>query len=306
MGQLTSIEKLALKEQLFVPCIWDCMSAKAVEATGFKAMLLSSAAVSYSLIGRPDIGLISMTEMVRVCDNIASYSPVPIIVDGDEGFGDSPANVYRTCQMFAKAGAKAITIDDQMGIRGYERGIEQGPDACPIVSRELYLAKIAAAVEALQGTDCALIARTCAKRRLGLDEAMERVRAAVELGAQMSMIIGLCSLDECKKVAEIVPGIKMYPDVVSRNGVPDVELDDIDALGFKLVSMHYLEKGAMYGMLDFGKKNFAAKNTVYSDEHDMGGMTSGEIWDSCTYQHRWWFALEDRCYQAGRSAAGGK
>ncbi|MBR3270763.1 MAG: isocitrate lyase/PEP mutase family protein [Clostridia bacterium] len=294
----TTLELLAEKEQLFVPCIWDCMSAKAVELTGFKAMLLSSAAVSYSLLGMPDIGLISMTEMVEVCGHIADYSKVPIIVDGDEGFGDSPINVYRTCKMFAKAGAKAITIDDQCGIRGFERSITFGPDACPVVSREAYLAKIKAAVEALKGTDCTLIARTAAKTRLGFDEAITRTRLAVELGAQMSMILGLHSLEECQKVAENVPGIKMYPDVVSRNGVPDVELDDIDKLGFKLVSMHYLEKGAMWGMLDFGKKNIEAKNTVYSDEHDMGGV---DIWNACTFNHKEWFALEDKCNETGRA-----
>ncbi len=297
----TTLERIAEQEQLFVPCIWDCMSAKAVELTGFKAMLLSSAAVSYSLLGLPDIGMISMTEMVDVCRHIASYSKIPIIVDGDEGFGDSPVNVYRTCKMFAEAGAKAITIDDQCGIRGFERSITFGPSACPVVSREQYLSKIKAAVEALKGTDCTLIARTAAKTRMGFDEAIERVRAAVEIGAQMSMILGLHSLEECKEVSARVPKIKMYPDVVSRNGVPDVELDDIDKLGFKLVSMHYLEKGAMCGMLDYGRKNFAAKNTVYSDEHDMGGGI--DIMESCTFNHKDWFRLEDLCNQTGREYA---
>ena len=175
------------------------------------------------------------------------------------------------------AGASAFTLDDTTGYRGYNRwggkfrgGAADGEIVHPVVSRKIFLAKTKAGLDACAGSDCMAIARTESKLQYGLDEAIERCLLAEELGAEMTLIIGLMNMDEAKKVADAIPGWKMWPDVGSKNGVPDVQLDDIEKLGFNFVTCHILEKAAMWGMIDFGKHACQEKSLVYHDTHTMG------------------------------------
>ena len=304
----TTLKELLEKEQVFAPCVWDCMSTRVAELAGFKAVLLSSACLSYSMIGMPDIGLITADELVAATERISNTTKLPLIIDADEGYGDSPLNVYRTCQMLAKAGAMAITIDDSTGIRGLERAYaggatyyaNTGDNKLPttICSTELLCAKIKAAVAAVEGTDCIIIARTAAKRIYGLDDAIDRMVRCAELGAHMTMVLNIGSLEECEKINAKLPGWKMFPDVYSIDGVPAVQLEDIARLGFNLVTCHFLEKGAMWGMMDYAQHTIADKSTAYADNHDMNG----------TFENGWmgvqialsdfqkWFALEEDCF----------
>ena len=271
------------EKQVLSPCVWDCYSMRAVELAGFECALLSGSAVSESLTGIPDLGLITVDELILVAERIAHYSSIPLLVDFDEGYGDSPLNVARNVEKLLKAGVAGFTLDDGMGIRGYDRlaqsrnidlvkrGIKVNPyEVYPV---EHYIAKIKAALDVIQGTDCVLIARTEARPVHGLDNAIERCKRAQDIGAPMTLVNRFYNIDECRHAAKILDGWKMYPDVVVQpDGSPEVELKDIAALGFNYVTMHYLEKGAMYGMLDYGLKNFANQNTVYSELHDMGGL----------------------------------
>lgn len=282
----TTFRELFAKEQVFTPCVWDCYSAKAAEMAGFKAILLSGASVGFSMSGVPDMGLHNQEELIWATDRIADYSPLPLIIDADDGFGDV-AQCYRTCKRLAKAGAAAILIEDTPNERGYARfgrameaatlaGKLDGNVLHEVVSQELWLAKIKASIEACEGTDCVVIARSESKLEHGLDDAIERCVRAAELGSEMTYVHGLRTLDECKKVAKVLPGWKMFGDVATVNGKPFVTLDEIAELGFNLVTMHYLEKGSMFGMMDYGKRVFAAQSTQYADEHDMGGYTKQE------------------------------
>jgi 2-methylisocitrate lyase-like PEP mutase family enzyme len=146
----------------------------------------------------------------------------------------------------------------------------------PVISQDLWLAKIKAGLDACSGTDCVMIARTESKLEKGLDDAIERCVRAAELGCEMTYVHGLRTLEECQKVARALPGWKMFGDVATVDGKPFVELDDIAALGFNLVTMHYLEKGSMWGMMDYGRRVFADRSTRYADEHTMGGLTRAE------------------------------
>jgi methylisocitrate lyase len=300
----TTLRELVAKEQVFAPCIWDCFSAGAAEVAGYKAILLSGGALAHSMIGAPDIGLLSADELVWATERIASYSPLPLIVDADEGYGESPLNSYRTVSRLARAGAMAVTIQDTTGVRGYERwgqrfrsDITSGKQEKiehSVVSTETWLGKIKASVLAMEGTDCMLIARTDSKLEFGLDEAIERCAKAAALGAEMTLIIGLRSLEESREVAAALPGWKMYPDVGSARGVPDVQLDDVAALGFNLVTMHYLEKASTYGMWDFSRHVIADRNTVYADSHDFGGLSLEEQ-RGVMQSDRKWLAIEREC-----------
>lgn len=299
----STFREVVSKGQTFTPCVWDCYSAKAAEMAGFEAILLSGASLAFSMSGVPDLGLHNQEELVWATDRIAGYSPLPLVIDADDGFGDV-VNAFRTCQRLAKAGAGAILLEDTPNERGFTRfgramaeatraGSLDGNVPHPVVSQELWLGKIKAALEACDGTDCVVIARTEAKLENGLDDAIERCVRAAGLGAEMTYVHGLRTLDECKKVAAALPGWKMFGDVATVNGVPFVELEDIAALGFNLVSMHYLEKGSMYGMLDYGKHVFADRNTSYADEHTMGGLTTTEQ-QQAQERDRGWMDAEKR------------
>ena len=135
-------------------------------------------------------------------------------------------------------------------------------------------------------------------RRIGGDaqgvlaEAIERCVLAAELGAEMTYVHALGSLEECQKVAKALPGWKMFGDVYTFNGAPLVELDDIAQLGFNLVTMHPLEKGSTYGMLDFGKRVLQDRNTKYADEHTMGGLTPEQQREAQHMQDFGWLEAE--------------
>lgn len=116
-----TLRELVAKEQVFAPCIWDCMSARAAEAAGFKATLLSGGAFSGSVCGLPDIGLITADDLVRETEYIAACSPLPCIVDADDGYGEGPLNAYRSTARLVKAGAMSLTVDDTTASRGDTR-----------------------------------------------------------------------------------------------------------------------------------------------------------------------------------------
>jgi 2-methylisocitrate lyase-like PEP mutase family enzyme len=297
----STFREVFAKEQVFTPCVWDCYSAKAAEMAGFKAILLSGASLGFSMSGVPDLGLHNQEELIWATDRIADYSPLPLIIDADDGFGDT-INAYRTCRRLAKAGAGAILIEDTPNERGSGRfgaameaatraGKVDGNVPHPVVSQELWLSKIKASLDACAGTDCVVIARTESKLELGLDDAIERCAKAAELGAEMTYVHALRTLDECKKVAKVLPGWKMFGDVATVSGVPFVRLEEIEALGFNLVSMHYLEKGSMYGMMEYGRQVFKNRSTAYADDHTMGGLTKQQQRESLE-RDRGWLAAE--------------
>lgn len=288
--------------QVFTPCVWDCYSAKAAEMAGFKAILLSGASLGFSMSGVPDLGLHNQEELIWATDRISDYSPLPLVIDADDCFGDV-VQAYRTCRRLAKAGAGAILLEDTPNERGFARfgrameaatlsGKVDGNVPHAVVSQELWLAKIKAALDACADTDCVVIARTESKLEKGLDDAIERCVKAAELGCEMTYVHALRTLEECQKVAAVLPGWKMFGDVATVNGKAFVELDDIAALGFNLVTMHYLEKGSMYGMLDYGKHVFADRSTRYADEHTMGGMSKAEQ-RAAMERDRGWLAAEE-------------
>ena len=270
MGERQSLKQLLEQGRVFAPCIWDCMSAKAAEMSGFKAALLSSGCMSFSMQGMPDMGLLTLDEVLMMTERITNISPLPLIVDAEDGYGDSPVHAYWTAKRLAKAGASAMTIDDTTGLRGWQRVMHGDQDAYEVVPVNEWLAKIKAAMDALEGTDCMVIARTEAMYKYGLDEAIERCMRAAEIGAPMTLVIGITNIEQCRKINEKVPGLKMYPDVFCHDGKPDVVLSEVEPLGFKLVTAHCLETGAMRGMVEYGTVNCQNESTLYSSQQGMG------------------------------------
>ena len=260
MVMKTTLKELFEKEEIIIcPEIYDCASAKAVEMVGFQSILLSSGELSQSMLGVPDLGLLTLDEVVWATDRICNMSPLPLIVDAEDGYG-KPLNVYHTCKRLEKAGAGGILITDQADVG------KQG-----VLSVKEAVAKYKAAHTALEGSDCLLIARCDVNPERDMEEAAERCNKYIEVGADMTLLVKMHEVkgdkfEICKEIAGRIPGWKVYPDLSSQNGVPEVDLDAIAELGFKLVGVHYLLHAAMLAMLDTGRHVFENRDNVYVDE----------------------------------------
>ena len=217
-------------------------------------------------------------------------------------FGESrfqqPGEFLRNVTRLVNAGAQGFTLDDGMGIRGCTRMGYAKPGEHPyeLVSREHFKAKLKAALEAIKGTDCVLIARTEVRVNDGFEEAIYRMKMAEDMGAHMTMINNVRGMEEAKHVAEICKGWKMYPDIVSHNGQTDAELDELLKLNFNLVTMHFFERASIAAMIKHGKENFKNNNTVYSDTFDMG-LTPEERAEISGMNGRKWLDWEKRFYE---------
>lgn len=286
-----NFKELLSKEQVFAPCVHDCLSAKAAELCGYNGLMLSGGMTARSMAGYPDLGIMSLDELVWVTDRITSMTDLPLVIDAENGMGEGPLNAYRTAERIAKAGAKGLTIEDTTGMRGWGR-MSANHQLQGLESEERWLAKIRAAKAALDGSDCVLIARTESLPILGLRGAIERCQKAVEAGADMIVIVMIKTLEQCKQISDHITGWKMYPDLFSHDGIPDVELRDAEKLGFNFVTMHGLAKGALWGMMEFGRQNFKNKSAVYSDQHDFGGLGDKIEHDARYFDVDKWFELE--------------
>lgn len=251
----TSIRSLLSQSDrcILTPCVYDAASARAVELVGFEAMMFSSGEFSCAANGLFEYGFNNISDVEWMVNRITQTSPLPLAVDIEDGYG-GPLSVYRACRRMVRAGATALQMEDG--------GHPENP--LELLPRDEYLAKVRAAVEALEGTDCLLIARTNADPKTQLDEAVARMAAAHELGAEMSMVVRLSNLEDARFVAERVPGWKAYPDASVVDGVPEVTLEEVHALGFNMMTVHYTLKAAMDGMLEHGIQNFKNKNVAYT------------------------------------------
>jgi methylisocitrate lyase len=255
------LRELLEKEKIVIcPEVYDCASSKAVELVGFQALLLSSGELSCSMLGVPDLELLTLDEVVWATSRICDFSPLPLVIDAEDGYG-RPLNVYHTCKRLVKAGAQGILITDQADVGK--------PGVLPVKEA---VAKFKAARKALEGTDCVLIARCDLNPETDFDETIERCNKYYEVGADMTLVVKLATIkgdryEMCKEIARRVPGWKMYPDLGSTDGVPHVNLDEIAELGFKFVGVHYLLHAAMLAMLDTGKHVFESRTNVYVEEH---------------------------------------
>lgn len=285
--KITAKELFESGEQIFAPCVYDAMSARAAERSGYNCLMLSGGAIAYSMDGQPDMAFGTLDEVIMAVEAITNTVDIPLIADFDDGYAESPAVVYRNVRRLIRAGASGFTLEDSTGIRGFERSeyYAANPDlvnpskihpetAC--ISRQAWLAKIKAALAACEGTDCICIARTHAAGAYGMEEAITRCALAKELGAPMTMCGGITFLQDGQRLAEKDHGMKMWPDVLSFDGKPAVELADIKELGFNFVTMHVFEKSALYGIFKYGNHDIPAQNVVFSTAHAMGGLSESE------------------------------
>jgi len=218
--------KLASAGMLIAPGAYDAISARLIEQAGFPAVYMTGSGTSASL-GYPDYGLVTLTEMVDNAAILARAVKVPVISDADTGYGNE-LNVIRTVREFEGRGIAGIHIEDQ--ITPKRCGHLDNKELEPL---ERYLNKIRAAVDARTDPDFLIIARTDARASLGLDEAIDRVNAALQAGADMAFVEAPQTLEEISTVPRRVRGPCLL-NVVQGGKTPPVGLDEAERMGYKL------------------------------------------------------------------------
>jgi len=219
-------ELLAGHSMVVAPGAYDAITARLVEQAGFAAVYMTGAGTAATL-GYPDYGLVTMSEMAENAARIVRAVSVPVIADADTGYGNE-LNVVRTVREYERAGVAALHLEDQ----GFPKRCGHLDDK-EIVPREDWLAKIRAAVSAKSDPDFMVIARTDARAGMGLEEAIERANLALAAGADMAFVEAPQTLEEVAAVPKQVKGPCLF-NLVWRGKTPDVPLDEVEKLGYRL------------------------------------------------------------------------
>lgn len=215
-----------------MPGVFDAMSTRLVEQAGFDAAFMGGFAVSAARIGLPDTGLISYAEMVDQGRNLCAAVDIPVIGDGDTGYGNA-INVKRTVQGYAQAGFACVMIEDQVAPKrcGHTKGKQVVPTAEAVQ-------RVKAACDARDelrksGGDILIMARTDANATHGMDEAVGRCNAFVDAGVDITFLEAPKNLDEMQRYNTDVPGPKMA-NMVEQGETPYLSPKELEEIGYKI------------------------------------------------------------------------
>ena len=226
---MTRVQRILDERGAFVfPGVYDTLSAKIAERVGFPLAFISGYAVSATLIGEPDMGLLTQTEIIDRARRICRAVAIPIIVDADTGYGNA-LNVVRTVGELIDAGAAGCFLEDQMWPKkcGHMRGKR-------VIDRDDYIQKIRAAAETRGARDFFIVARTDAVAAVGLDEAIARVEAARAAGADATFVEAPDSLDQLREIGRRAPK-PTVANMIEQGKTPVLEQTQLAELGFDLI-----------------------------------------------------------------------
>ena len=260
------------KDIIIMPGCYDALSAKLIEREELNVGFMSGFAVSSTKLGMPDTGLISFSEMAEQVRNICNVTSIPIIFDGDTGYGNA-VNVYRTVRGFADAGAAAIMIEDQKWPK--KCGHTKGKD---VVEVDEANSRIKAAVDAskMNNKDILVMARTDAIATRGLDDAIKRMQKFSELGADILFVEAIKSKEDMKRVIKEVPGHHMI-NLIEDGETPLLEMNELEDIGFKiavfpLTLMSASVKTMQESLKNMKNKTYNTNVSKFSDLRDIVGF----------------------------------
>lgn len=237
-----------------LPGCHDALSARLIEQAGFPAAYMSGSAVTASLLGGPDLGLISSTEMIEQARRITAAIDIPLVCDIDTGYGNA-LNLRRTVQLMERAGVAGIQIEDQTFPKrcGHFSGKE-------IIPREEMVAKIRAACDARQDPDFVIIARTDARALTGIDDAIDRAAWYAEAGADVLFIEAPQTREEIEQVAHELSH-PLLINMVEGGKTPILPFADLAAMGYQIILYPTAGIRAVMKTLQ----------TLYAELHATGG-----------------------------------
>src|SRR5919106_2558916 len=242
MKPTTRFRQLLAQPGLIVaPGAYDGLSAKLIEQAGFDVVYATGGGISRSC-GYPDIGLLTMTEVLMHLRNIVEATALPVIGDCDTGYGNA-LNVIRAVREFERVGVAAFHLEDQVTPKrcGHYEGKE-------VVSCAEMCKKLEAAIEARTDPDLVIIARTDARATHGLDDAIQRGKEYAKVGADMIFVEASRDRDELKRVADAIDR-PLVANMVKGGKTPLLTASELEALGYKLaIFASDLQRAAIYGM----------------------------------------------------------
>jgi len=221
-------KRLDAGESVLMPGVWDPLSARIVQNAGFSTAFISGFAVSGTLLGRPDVGYLTQTEMAEVAQRVCSAVPdLNLVVDADTGYGD-PMTVRRTVELWEQAGAAGLFLEDQVWPKrcGHMDGKQ-------VVDREDWLAKLRAACDHREHLH--VTARTDARAVISLNEAIERAKMARDTGVDALFVEAPESAADMEAIATALPDITLVANMVEKGKTPLLTPAELAALGFRLV-----------------------------------------------------------------------
>ena len=222
-------ELLNSGQTVVAPGAFDPLAARLVEEAGFAAVYMTGFGTSAALLGRPDVGLLTMTEMADSAGRIAACVDIPLIADADTGYGN-PLNVIRTVGAYEAAGVAGLHIEDQVAPKkcGHMEGKQ-------VIAADEMAQKVRAAVDARTDPDFVIIARTDARAVEGLDSALDRARRYRDAGADVLFIEALVSEAEIEAAAAAFPDVPLLFNWAEGGKTPPVSLGRLTELGYRIV-----------------------------------------------------------------------
>jgi len=275
-------QMLTNKEVIIAPGVYDCVAAKIAEQVGFPAAYMSGFAISASIYGKPDVGLVTGTEMIAHARNLTASVNIPVLADADTGYGN-PINVRRTVQEYERAGVAGIHIEDQLD-----------PKKCGnlpgrhVISTDEMVAKIKAALDARVNPDFVIVARSDAHLEHGIDGLIERGQAYAEAGADVLMLLGTRSIDEMKRIGKTFDTPLLF-NITHYGAVPYVSVQQAVEMGYRLIIGAWSSLAvAGYAVTEFMKelkekgtfKGFANRMIPFDECMDLLGLPEINALDS--------------------------
>jgi 2-methylisocitrate lyase-like PEP mutase family enzyme len=225
----TLLTRLARKPIVVAPGVYDAFTALVATQAEFVTLYVSGAAIAYTKLGRPDVGLVSMSEVADTIALIRDRVGANLVVDADTGYGNA-INVVRTMRSFERAGASAIQLEDQ-----------DFPKRCGhldgkgLIPADEMTGKIKAALDARQSPDTLIIARTDAVAVEGFERAIERASLYKEAGADMLFVEAPKSREDLARVTQALPGVPLMANMVEGGKTPPLPAAELERIGFALV-----------------------------------------------------------------------
>lgn len=219
---------VAADRPLVMGGVYDGLTTRLADRAGFEILFAGGFSVAATLLGEPDFGLLTQTEMAATAQRICRLTDKPVLIDADTGYGN-PLSTLRTVELWHAAGAAGLFLEDQVWPKrcGHMRGKQ-------VVERDEWLAKLRAVLSARPERDLFLVARTDARSVIGLDEAIARGQAARDLGADAVFVEAPESVAELEAIAKAIPGPKVA-NMVEGGRTPLLGPDELHQLGFDLI-----------------------------------------------------------------------
>lgn len=265
-------ERLEKKDEIIVlPGVYDALSARIAQNVGFNAAFQTGYGTSATLLGMPDFGFLNAGETMDNARRIINSVDIPILVDIDTGYGN-PLNVWRTVTDLEKLGAGGIFLEDQVWPKrcGHMKGKS-------VISKEDYVQKLKAAIDARKSKDFIIVARTDSLAQYGIDEAIERGKEFQKIGADVIFIEAPKTLEEMKKITAEIDA-PLLANMIEEGVTPNLPAKDLEKLGFRMVvfplsalySSTYAIKNVFLSLQKTGMtKNLKKKMITFKEFNDF-------------------------------------